>query len=136
MRYFLAKTEPGSYSIDDLQREGRTVWDGIKNPQALKAVRTMQPGDRVFIYHTGGESAVAGLAEVASEPSPDPKNPSSSVVDLKYLRHLDPRTSLAEIKASGLFAQWALVRQGRLSTMEAPQTFVDWMRNRHPGVDI
>ena len=136
MRYFLAKSEPGVYSIDDLKRDGRTIWDGIRNPQALAAVRAMRPGDRIFIYHTGGESAIAGLAEVVSEPRPDPKEPKSAVVDLKYLRHLEPRIGLTEIKTSGLFGGWALVRQGRLSTMAAPDEFVEWMRTRHPGVEI
>ena len=74
MNYFLAKTEPQVYSIDDLAAEKSTVWDGIKNPQALAAVRAMQPGDRVLIYHSGAGAAIAGMAEVASAPRPDPKD--------------------------------------------------------------
>jgi len=134
--YFLAKTEPGVYSVDDLKRDRSTVWDGIKNPQALAAVRVMKPGDRVFIYHSGGDPQIAGIAEVASEPRPDPKNPKSTVVELKYLSHFNPPTTLAEIKASNLFDSWALVRQGRLSTMPAPKEFVDWIRKRYPGTKI
>lgn len=136
MTYFLAKTEPGTYSIDDLKRERTTLWDGIKNPQALQAVRAMKPGDRVFIYHSGGDSQIVGIAEVAGEPRPDPKNPKSAVVDLKYLAHLQPPTTLADVKASKLFDSWALVRQSRLSTMAAPPEFVDWIRKRYAGAKI
>jgi len=134
--YFLAKTEPLSYSIDQFRQDKRTTWDGIRNPQALQAVKRMRPGDRVFIYHTGGQSAVVGLAKVESESRPDPKNDKSVVVDVAYLTHLEPPTTLAEIKASHMFDDWALVRQGRLSTMEAPDSFVKWMRERYPGVKI
>ncbi|HET8547638.1 MAG TPA: EVE domain-containing protein [Bryobacteraceae bacterium] len=136
MNYFLAKTEPQVYSIDDLESEKTTVWDGIKNAQALAALRAMRPGDRVFIYHSGDGAAVAGLAEVASAPRPDPKDAKLSVVDLRYLMHLKPPTPLGDIKSSGLFDDWALVRQGRLSTMSAPREFVDWLRKRYPGVRI
>ena len=133
MTYFLAKSEPSVYSIDDLKRDGRTTWDGIKNPQALQAVRSMKPGDRVFIYHSGGDSQIVGLADVVSEPRPDPKDPKLSVVDLKYAMHLDPPTTLADVKSSKLFEDWALVRQGRLSTMAAPPQFVSWMKKRYPA---
>ena len=134
MKYFLAKTDPDTYSLDDLEREKRTTWDGVTNPQAVRNIRDMRPGDRVFVYHSGGVSGVVGLATVRSEPRDDPKNTKSAVVDLEYDRRLDPPTSLAEIKQSGKFADWALVRQGRLSTMAAPEKFVDWMRTRYPGV--
>lgn len=136
MAYFLAKTDPDSYSVDDLAREGTTVWDGVRNPQAVKAIREMQPGDRVFIYHSGGESAVVGLAAVVSEPRPDPKDPKSWVVELRFLTKLDPPATLGEIKACGIFGDWELVRQPRLSTMRAPEAFAEWMRPRYPKVAI
>ena len=136
MRYFLAKTDPETYSIDDLEREKKTVWDGVTNPQAVRAIREMRPGDRVFMYHSGGVSGVVGLAAVRSEPRDDPKNSKSAVVDLEFLGRLEPPTSLAEIKQSGKFNDWALVRQGRLSTMAAPDKFVEWMRSRHPQAKI
>src|SRR6476661_964702 len=120
MTYFLAKTEPGTYSIDDLEREHKTVWDGVTNPQAVRAIREMRPGDRVFVYHSGGAAAVVGLAKVSSEPRDDPKNSKSAVVELEYQRQLDPPTTLKEIKDSKEFDDWALVRQGRLSTMAVP----------------
>lgn len=136
MRYFLAKTEPHVYSIDQLRTDNRTTWDGVKNPQALQAIRNMREGDRVFIYHSGGQAAVAGLASVASDPRPDPDNPKLHVVDLQYLRHLEPPTTLAEIKQSKLFEDWALIRQSRLSTMAVPDEFAAWMRQRYTGTDI
>lgn len=131
MNYFLAKTDPETYSMDDLERDHRTSWDGVTNPQAVRAIREMRPGDRVFVYHSGGVSGVVGFATVRSEPRDDPKNPKSAVVDLEYSGRLDPPATLAEIKQSGLFDDWALVRQGRLSTMSAPQAFVEWMRSRY-----
>ena len=136
MAYYLAKTEPTTYSIGDLERDKQTVWDGVTNPQAVRAITSMRPGDRVFLYHSGGESAIVGLAKVLSAGRPDPKNPKSAVVDLGFLSRLDPPTTLAEVKQSGRFKDWALVRQGRLSTMAAPEKFVEWMRARYPGKKI
>lgn len=133
MAWFLAKTDPKTYSLDDLERERKTVWDGVTNPQAVRAIRSMHAGDRVFVYHSGGVSGVVGLATVRSEARDDPKNPKSAVVDLEFSARLDPPTSLAEIKQSKKFDDWALVRQGRLSTMAAPNKFVEWMRGRYPG---
>jgi predicted RNA-binding protein with PUA-like domain len=130
MTYFLAKTEPSTYSIETLEREKRTAWDGVTNPQAVRAIKEMRPGDRVFIYHSGGESAIVGVATVRSEPRADPKNPKSAVVDLEYLARVEPPVTLREIKESSKFGDWALVRQGRLSTMAVPQKFVEWMRAR------
>lgn len=136
MKYYLAKTDPAAYSIDDLERDKQTTWDGVTNPQAVRAIREMKPGDRVFVYHSGGISGVVGLATVRSEARDDPKNPKSAVVDLAFSGRLEPPTSLAEIKQSKKFEDWALVRQGRLSTMPAPDTFVAWMRLRYPGAKI
>lgn len=136
MRYFLAKTEPHVYSIDRLRDELQTKWDGVRNPQAVKAIRSMEEGDRVFIYHSGGVSSVVGLAEVVSAPADDPEDPKSAVVVLRYKCHLEPPTSLAEVKGSGLFNDWSLVRQSRLSTMAAPDSFARWMRSRYPAAGI
>ena len=136
MAYFLAKTDPDTYNIDDLELDKKTVWDGVTNPQAVRAIRDMRPGDRVFMYHSGGVSGIVGLASVESEPRPDPKNAKSAVVDLAFRGRLEPATTLAEIKQTGKFADWALVRQGRLSTMAAPDKFVAWMRSRYPNAKI
>jgi predicted RNA-binding protein with PUA-like domain len=136
MNYFLAKTDPETYTLDDLEREKRTRWDGVKNAQAVQAIRQMRPGDRVFVYHSGGISAVVGLAVVRSEPVDDPKDPKSAVVDLEFAGRLDPPVTLQEIKKSAQFDDWALVRQSRLSTMAAPVSFVEWMRKRYPKAKI
>ena|SRR5438128_7810427 len=136
MNYFLAKTDPETYSIDDLERDRKTVWDGVRNPQALESIREMRPGDKVFIYHSMGESAIMGLAAVASAPRPDPKNAKLAVVDLEFLTRLNPPATLREIKESDLFHDWSLVRQSRLSTMSAPKAFVEWMRKKYPKSKI
>lgn len=136
MKYFLAKTDPETYPIDQLEKEKKTVWDGVNNPQAVRAIRDMRPGDKVFIYHSGGQSAVVGLARIASEGRDDPKNPKSAVADFEFLTRLEPAVTLAEIKQSKLFDDWALVRQGRLSTMAAPDNFVAWMRKKFPKAGI
>jgi predicted RNA-binding protein with PUA-like domain len=134
--YFLAKTEPGVYSIDDLKRDKETVWDGVTNPQAVRAIKDMQPGDRVFIYHSGGVSAIVGIAKVVGAGRPDPKNPKSAVVDLEFLTALDEPVTLAEVKQSKQFDDWALVRQSRLSTMAVPEKFVAYMRGKFPKAGI
>ena len=140
MTYFLAKTDPETYSLNDFEREKRTVWDGVTNPQAVKNILSMRAGDRVFIYHSGskaaGGSGVVGLAKVLTDGRPDPKNPKSAVAEFEFTGRLEPSTTLAEIKESGKFDDWALVRQGRLSTMPAPDDFVAWMRARYPKSKI
>jgi predicted RNA-binding protein with PUA-like domain len=136
MTYFLAKTDPETYSIDELEKQKTTAWDGVSNPQAVRAIRAMRPGDKVFIYHSGGQSGVVGLARVVSEPRPDPKNAKSAVADFEFLTRLEPPVTLAEIKQSKQFDDWALVRQGRLSTMAAPEKFVEWMRKKFPKAKI
>src|ERR1700728_3996842 len=136
MTYFLAKTDPDTYSIDDLEREKKTVWDGVTNPQAVRAIKEMKHGDRVFVYHSGGASGVVGIATGRGAGRVDPKNPKSAVADLEFSGRLEPPTTLAEIKQSKKFEDWALVRQGRLSTMSAPEKFVEWMRARYPKASI
>ena len=127
MAYFLAKTDPETYSIDDMKRDGETEWDGVRNPFAVQAIKRMKPRDRVLIYHSQGQSAVVGLAEVTSEPRPDKKDAKSWVVDVKYLRHARQPVTMREVKESHEFDDWALVRQGRLSTMSAPDAFWEWL---------
>lgn len=136
MAYFLAKTEPATYSIDDLERDKQTVWDGVTNPTAVRAIKEMRAGDRVFFYHSGGISSIVGIADVQKDGRADPKNPKSAVADLAFAGRLEPPTSLHEIKDSHEFDDWALVRQSRLSTMPAPDKFVKWMRSRYPKAKI
>jgi predicted RNA-binding protein with PUA-like domain len=132
MNHFLAKTEPLVYSITDLQRDQQTTWDGVKNAQALQAIRSMKRADTVLIYHSGGVSAIVGWAKVVSDARPDPKDPKLTVVDLAFGGLLDPPTTLADVKQSGMFPNFALVRQSRLSTMAVTPDFLDWLRARYP----
>jgi predicted RNA-binding protein with PUA-like domain len=116
---WLLKTEPSAYSYDDLEKEGRAVWDGVTNPVALKNLRAMKGGERVFIYHTGDEKAAVGRAEVVRAAYPDPKakDPRLVVVDVKPAGRLKRPVSLGEIKAMPVFAESPLVKQGRLSVV-------------------
>jgi predicted RNA-binding protein with PUA-like domain len=103
----------------------------VKNAQAVAVIRAMQPGDIVLIYHSGGASAIVGVAEVVSEPRPDPQEAKSWVVDVCYRGRVDPSVTLRQVKESGKFAEFNLVRHSRLSTMAAPQAFIDWLRSEH-----
>ena len=123
---WIVKTEPTSYAWDDLVRDGRTAWDGVRNAQALIHLRAMREGDRVLVYHSGDQKALVGLAHVARGPYADPAAGDAKlvVVDLVPDRPLPRPVTLAAIKASGRFAELALVRQGRLSVL--PVTAVHW----------
>jgi len=125
---WLLKTEPSVYGYDDLERDGHAVWDGVKNPMALKNLRSMSAGDLAFLYHTGDVKAVVGVAEVTRAAYPDPKAKSKDtklvVVDLKPLRRLPTNVLLGTLKAMSLFADSPLVRQGRLSVV--PLTAAQW----------
>ena len=120
MADFLFKTEPSEYSFADLQAKGQGVWDGVRNPVALKNMREMKKGDRVFVYHTGSEKAVVGIARATSAAYPDPKAPAGSslvVIDLAPVAPLLAPVTLAALKADPEFADSPLVRQGRLSVV-------------------
>ena len=130
MTYFLAKTDPDTYSLDQLAREHRTVWDGVRNPQAVRTIQQMQPGDDVLIYHSGTEKAIVGLGRVVSEPRPDPDDSKSWVVDIEFVRRLEKPVTLHEIKDTHLFDNWSLIRQSRLSTTDVPDAFVEWLKEK------
>ena len=117
--HWLLKSEPSTYSWDDLAREKAATWDGVTNPVALKHLAAMKPGDDALIYHTGNEKAVVGLARVTTPAYPDPRanDPKLLVVDIEPVRPVARVMTLAEIKADALFAQSPLVRQGRLSVV-------------------
>jgi predicted RNA-binding protein with PUA-like domain len=111
---YLLKTEPAAYSFADLQRDKSTVWDGVTNPVALRNLRAMKPGDRLVIYHTGDQKSAMGTASVVSVDASDLKNPQ---VKIKIGKALGKPVTLGEVKASKLFADSPLVRQGRLSVV-------------------
>jgi predicted RNA-binding protein with PUA-like domain len=122
MAAWLLKTEPESYSLEDLERDGRTTWDGVTSSAALRNLRLMQVGECCFFYHTGKEKQIVGIAQVASPPYADPKASDDKlvVVDIAFDRRLKKPVTLAQIKADPLFADWVLVRQGRLSVVLTP----------------
>jgi predicted RNA-binding protein with PUA-like domain len=124
--FWLLKTEPDKYSYADLERDGATIWDGVANNTALMHIRTMLPGDLALIYHTGDERQAVGLAEITSAPYADPKlgDPKLVVVDLRPLRRLSRPVTLAAVKADPAFADFGLVRLGRLSVV--PVTPEHW----------
>ena len=126
MAYWLAKTEPETYSYADLVRLGRDRWNGVKNPAALKHLKNMRPGDAMFVYHTGKVKAIVGVARIISEPYPDPElaDPRWIVVDVAPDYPLPRPVTLKEIKADPAFAGWVLIRQPRLSVM--PVTAEHW----------
>jgi predicted RNA-binding protein with PUA-like domain len=128
MAYWLLKSEPDAYSYADLERDGTTVWDGVANNVALMHLRTIQAGDMALIYHTGDERRAVGLAEVISAPYPDPKagDPKLVVVDVRAVRPLANPVTLSAIKADPFFADFALVRQSRLSVV--PVSADQWAR--------
>ncbi len=123
---WLVKEEPEHYNFDAFVEDGSTVWSGVRNPLAQRHLREMKKGDRVFYYHTGKEKAIVGTATVTKTAYPDPKDPSGklAVVELEPGQRLARPVTLAEIKASGKFADFPLVRMPRLSVM--PVTDAQW----------
>ena len=123
---WLLKTEPTAYSFAQLQHDKRTMWDGVKNPQALKNLSQVKHGDRLLIYHTGDEKAVVGIATALCAAYPDPKkrDPKLLVIDLAAVSALPRPVTLAEIKANAKFKGWELVRLPRLSVM--PVSVEQW----------
>ena len=122
----LFKEEPTHYSYDDLARDGKTSWSGVKNPLAQKHLRSVKKGDRVFYYHTGEEKSVVAIAKAAGDAYADPKDKSGKLhaVDVVPVKKLRRPVTLAEIKASAAFRDFPLVRISRLSVM--PVTEKEW----------
>jgi predicted RNA-binding protein with PUA-like domain len=121
-RRWLVKTEPSTYSFDDLVREGTTRWEGVKNPQALIHLRAMAEGDDVLVYHTGKEKAGVGLARVARGPYADPKAKDDRLVavDLAAVAPLAHAVPLARLRERADLARWDLLTNSRLSVMPVP----------------
>src|SRR5947207_2359813 len=116
---WLIKEEPTNYSFDDLVRDGRTVWSGVRNPLAQKHLQSMRAGERIFFYHTGDVKAVVGVAKAASAPYPDPADKTGKLhsIDVAPVHKLKSPVTLAAIKADAAFASFLLVRISRLSVM-------------------
>jgi predicted RNA-binding protein with PUA-like domain len=120
MAHWLMKSEPGSYSWDDLVRDGSTEWDGVRNPTARQHLKAMNRGDEAFFYHSGEERQIVGIMRVARGPQPDPKDPAWVSVAVEPVRPLPPVT-LKQIKAEPSLGQMELVRLSRLSVSPVHQ---------------
>ena len=125
---WLIKEEPTHYSFDDLLRDGRTSWSGVRNPVAQKNLQAMHKGDRIFFYHTGDVKAIVGTARAASAPYVDPADSTKKLyaIDVVPEKKLNSPVTLAAVKAEKAFASFPLVRISRLSVM--PVTDEEWKR--------
>ncbi len=128
MAYWIFKSEPGSYSWDDMMRDGVTGWDGVRNAQACNNMKAMRVGDRGFFYHSVDEKAIVGVVEVVEPFQPDPSDASGrwGMVKVKAVMPVERPVTLAEIKADPAFADLPLVRQSRLSV--SPVSEEAWIR--------
>lgn len=128
MQYWLLKTDPDTYSVEDLERDGQTVWDGVSNPQALIYIRQMKRGDKALLYHTGGDKCIVGACSVLKDAHPDPKdkNGKLAVVEVKFSQPAKTRVTLAQIKSDPAFEDFLLVRNSRLSVM--PVSAAQWKK--------
>ena len=124
MNRWLFKTEPSTYSFQDLLKVKKERWDGVHNPVALKNLRLIKKGDSILIYHTGEEKTVVGIAEAVSDPYPDPKDSKLVVIDIAADKPLQRPVTLAEVKSNPKLASWELARLPRLSVM--PVNEVQW----------
>lgn len=123
---WLFKTEPSTYAYEQLERDGKTVWDGVANPVARKHIAAVKRGDQVLIYHTGDQKAVVGIAKALSDGYPDPKqkDEKAAVVDLAPVQRLKRPVTLAELKQRPSLKDFPLVRLPRLSAM--PVSAAEW----------
>lgn len=122
MGFWLLKADPEDYGYSQLQKERRTVWDGVSNPLALKHMRAARRGDAVLLYHSGKEKAIVGLAEIVTDPYPDPKvaDERRVVFEVRPRKRLSVPVTLAAIRTDSRFADFPLVRMPRLSVMPVP----------------
>lgn len=129
--YYLVKTEPSVYSIDKFKEDSLTSWNGVRNPQAIQCMKQMKPASLVLIYHTEGQKAIVGLAEVIGNSRPDPADGKSWLVDMKFIRKFsEPYVTLKDIKSSGKFPHFRLVTQSRLSVMPVPEDVVEFLKEK------
>ncbi|TLX84812.1 MAG: EVE domain-containing protein [Thaumarchaeota archaeon] len=127
MNYWLVKQEPSTYSYDNLEREKKTVWDGVHNNLALKHIRGMKKGDKALFYHTGEEKQAVGIIEIISDPYPNPKEYDKRfvVIDVKPVSRLKRPVTLEEMKKDLKFKDWELLQISRLSVMPVPKNLWD-----------
>ena len=127
MNYWLVKTEPETYSWDNLVKDKKGVWDGVRNFQARSNMKKMKKGDRVFVYHTGEEKSIVGVAVVSQEGYPEPKDAAWTAVDLSPDRKLKKPVSLAQVKADKKLSNMVLVRASRLSVQPVTESEFEYI---------
>lgn len=128
MSSWLVKTDPDTYTWNDLVRQGRTMWDGVRNHQAKQNLGKMQVGDEVFVYHSLTDKAVVGIAKVVSVPYPEPKHEQWTVVDVAPVKSLAKKITLEQIKADRILSAMVMVRQSRLSVTPVSRTQADRLK--------
>jgi predicted RNA-binding protein with PUA-like domain len=130
LKYYLAKTDPDTYSIDQLASDKKTIWDGVHNYQAISYIKLMDIGDTVFIYHSLSDKAILGIAKVIGEPFENKEDPRYSwAVELEFAKHTKPLT-LAEMKSEPLLKDLLLIKNPRLSTMPISNEIANWIVNK------
>ena len=128
MKYFLAKTDPETYSILDFEKDKVTLWDGVRSGAAVLVLKRMKKGDIVLIYHSQGEGSIRGVATVTKQIGADTTDPRTWLVEFKLKKVLpEPYVTLKEIKATKKFPELPLVKQSRLSTSELTPEFISWL---------
>lgn len=128
MNYFLAKTDPDTYSLADFKKEGETLWDGVHNNAAMLFIQKMKPGDMVYIYESLSTKAIVGLAQVTGQPFLNTADPRRSwAVHMKFVKEYATPVTLAQLKADDRFANFALIRQSRLSVMPVDTPYIDML---------
>ena len=127
MNYWLVKTEPDTYSIDNLQSDKKTTWDGVRNFQARTNLKAMKQGDLIFVYHTGEEKSIVGLAEVTRENFPDPKDAEWAAVELGFKKKFKKTMTLASVKSDKKLGSMKLVKAARLSVQPVSSEEYDYI---------
>ena len=125
MNYWLMKTEPSTFSWDDLKKVKKTTWDGVRNFQARNNLKSMNTGDQVFIYHSMEDKAVIGIAKVVSAPYADPKDKDWIVVDVSAVKGLKKPVTLEQVKAHKVLKDMVLARYSRLSVQPVKEEEFD-----------
>lgn len=127
MHIWLAKADPKTYSIDDLEKDGTAVWKKVRHPKAMQHMSQMEKGDKLLIYHSG-EKEIKGVAEVL-ENLPDPDHSRGRLVKVSFVKRFAlPLVTLKDVKSSGKFDDWGLVREPRLSVMPVSREFMDYFK--------
>lgn len=132
MNYWLVKADPDTdYSIDDLQNDGKTIWDGVHNNAAILHIQNMKPGDMVYVYHSQKQKSIVGLAKVTGKPFENKEDPRRSwAMEIEFVKKYDTPLHLSEIKSADECKDFALVRIGRLSVMPVEAGVQKWL-NAH-----